>query len=79
MATLAPAVIREEWAKELESRGEDCSKHAATLNNVLMRKKQLSDSGTRNYVQPVFPLSGTGPQIHTNCNQLGNFVNCTSQ
>lgn len=78
IATLAPTVIREEWAKELESRGEDCSKHAATLKNVLIRENELSKSERRNYFEH-FPLPGTGRQVNTSCSQIGGFVNCTSQ
>lgn len=58
LATLAPAEIRNEWAKELQRRGTDCDKYANTIHTVAQQRQRALDSTTQPPQQPK-PITPT--------------------
>jgi len=77
-ATLAPGVVRTEWAMELHNRGKDCSAYAATFAAQSMQNS-ANTATLLNYSTQMLrapqPMYGPQMPMHTNCRQIGGTFN----
>jgi len=60
LVTMAPPVIRSEWAIELQRRGVDCNQYAAVLNSVAQQRQNSLNAGLQMMQQSTAAPTSAG-------------------
>jgi|TARA_Y100000294_G_scaffold11162_1_gene10272 hypothetical protein len=73
VGVLAPEVIREEWAREIQNRKINCNQYANAINNKRMASQQMMNQGLT-LMQQSQPYTLDGNTPNSNSNVLGSAV-----